>query len=184
MNHTMHFGYDDLFTNTEVLGNNLKRIEIEIRSVSKETLEKMTEHQIVNKIVHDQNKIEPLGIHSNEWHRRNDGTRTQLEISIPFEGSKELFNYQPSQHTHTHPKAIVFESHVVILCQITDSATQFKLDVNNQIDHINEWVSWVNIDVQSYTTNTTNRAYALLAGVKQDIIKRREFLNEIGIPKK
>lgn len=113
---------------------------------------------------------------------------TQLSISVPYTGSRDLWSLQPSTFTmHAYPELNVREAEVTFFSTFRDDQAnpqQIKQQIDSNIRILIEATSQIRNDVVGYNRNIENTVRTVLA---QKIAKAKTAsgaISALGIPMK
>ncbi len=126
-----------------------------------------------------------LGPNPNVWFgegRRINGIRYTLEV--PFEGNAELFEYTPSQRYvgGTLPAATINGGKLILTSDrlATDSGEVAKRGFNTVLDEVEQWLRWVDNDVQAWLARLDGVARARIQERRERLLSAQSAAASMG----
>jgi len=108
---------------------------------------------------------------------------TSITISIPFEGSAELFRYQPSTFTYTPPRGRIVEREIQLTYQMpSQDPESLKSMYEGDLESIQKYTGWANRDVSAFNNFLAQVAQQGIGRRKQKILADRDMSAVLGIP--
>ncbi|OPX63467.1 hypothetical protein [Methanoregula sp. PtaB.Bin085] len=118
-------------------------------------------------------------------------TGTEILISIPFEGSSELFQYHGSTYSMSPPEGIVSDNKLFISIIIPpggSSEQRITEEISRQLDsnisQIERNIGWVNTDIKSYNDQLLTFIQNQIQTRKEKIQKDARIAASLNIPLK
>ena len=104
-----------------------------------------------------------------------------LEIVIPFLGESLLFNYRPSTVKGPKPRGKIENDRVILEYDIIDSDRD-KFNYSTDLDALQDYLSFVEIDVNRFNAWLENNIPNLLLRRKIQSEERNKFVDDLNIP--
>jgi hypothetical protein len=91
---------------------------------------------------------------------------------VPFTGDATLFKCKPSQFSFNPPHALIENSELIFEYDRADRAVEAtKTTFDNDLRNVNQWVGWVNSQVESFNNQ-------LLARLREELTNRRQRISD------
>ena len=175
------YTYERFFNNEDILGNRLSMAKSYVVSLPENKVIDPIEDQIINGVVDIYKAAEIyLYVERKEIVKKNPEF---IEIAVPFEGSRDLFEYRSSTYAFNSPMAKLEVSEIWIRVDIRGKSKEdIESDIETQLNSINKWLDWVNVDVRSFNKNLENSIRELVQARMRDIKQRNDVINSLGLP--
>ena len=108
---------------------------------------------------------------------------TMITVHIPFTGDKDLFHYHPSTYSFNPPSGKVTQDHLELSFQQLDAdGAKLKAAYERDLKSVNEYLGWVQNDLQSYNASLHGCIQQIVAARKTKLSKDRDLETSFGIP--
>src|SRR5574341_27828 len=199
-----------LFSNSRLenyLGKRRREVEEEIEKLNYDYLLQVSEHDLIDYLV-GKYTIEPItllldqkyqhepkdvNIDVSGDHNRSIRNRsqpfyvkgTEIKISVPYLGDRNLFHFQASTYSFNPPRADVIEEEVVFIYHVTKSNFErLKDEINSDIGSLIKHLEWTNRDVGVFNNQLRSFIQDAVSHRKQKLLKDQDLSVSLGIPVK
>ena len=108
---------------------------------------------------------------------------TMITVHIPFTGDKDLFHCHPSTYSFNPPSGKVTQDHLELSFQQLDAdGAKLKAEYERDLKSVNEYLGWVQNDLQSYNASLHGCIQQIVAARKTKLSKDRDLETSFGIP--
>lgn len=196
------FGERDL---REYLGERLSRLQKEVHAEGNNQLLNVNETQYIDYLV-ERYRVDPLILHwddmtvsereelipaerfpfdfgMDEFNRGKRYPKQVITYEIPFTGDRELLRCKPSTSILWTQDLRVQTNNVYIdIVNWRNASDEIKRDATTIIDKLKSQAANVALDVENFNRGLESRARRVLAARKEEILKRMNVLNSLGVP--
>lgn len=173
-------------------------IEQRVNNISEEQFLVATTEELTNYVAEGFSRV-PLKLQEPQLARRElqralcGGIVTDcygLVVSIPFEGSSELWQLRPSRHRPTYPEGEVVtqegasggDLRFEILCPANEDNNRIEKKIKERLEMINYYINEQAADVHEWNESLFRTAEAHINARKGLIMKLDNLIEMIGIP--
>ncbi len=110
---------------------------------------------------------------------------TSVDVEIPFTGNKVGFDIQPTTRNFNNPRAVVGDG--IISFSITGanlSVERVKQEIDETVRSINQHLSWLENDAQSYNSSLESLATQAIERRKEKLLKDKSLVAGLGFKMK
>lgn len=106
----------------------------------------------------------------------------EVAFAIPFVGSPEVFQCEPSQFKSTHPKGIVKDGELRLVYRMTDTDTPVRPRFDRDLAEIEEWLGWLKGDVDRGNDRICTWAKNELEARQKRLAATDDLVGSLGLP--
>jgi len=108
---------------------------------------------------------------------------TKIDFYIPFEGDKELFEYQPSTYTLNPPRGIVTDTNLILTFQITNhNGDAVKAAFQRTLDEIKGYLRTIEKDVVEFNNPIGDKIRTRINSRREKIKNDQGLAASFGFP--
>lgn len=146
----------------------------------------MDEEELIKYFI-DKNSMQPPILHEDKKYIFSEHEictkGISITIAIPFEGDPNLFYYAPSRYTHSRPCGDIEGMEIHLIYQRTEhDAEKLNRDIKNDTHKIQEYLSWVQQDVEQYNNSLEPYIRYVIKLRKEKLKKDLDLVSSLGIP--
>jgi len=108
---------------------------------------------------------------------------TRLAVRVLFTGDAELFHYTPSAWSPAQPEGEVVNSELRLSYEVLDESEEtIKSWLHGVIARVEQYLSWVAVDIARYDESLQRGIAAAISERKQHLLKQKGLVAALGIP--
>ena len=114
-------------------------------------------------------------------------TAARISLRIPYSGGSSLFWLTPSTYNLNPPRGYVHEDSVVVSCLVPTDVLSREQDraiteLRRMIDSIEEWINWVNRDIDEWTTQLRAVIDTAIKDRRKILLEMRKIETKLEVP--
>lgn len=107
----------------------------------------------------------------------------RVEVAIPFDGDKKLFDAKPATFTTSPPYAVVLDQELRLVYEdVSLDADALRTRIDRDIDAIEKYVGWIHELSDPYDRELPGLIRAAIKDRKERLLKGRNTVAAIGLP--
>jgi hypothetical protein len=110
---------------------------------------------------------------------------TRMEISIPFEGDPQLFQYQPLTSNYTPPKGIIRNNNLELYIDyLQPNEEEISRQYQSKIEQINNYLGWQKKEIDAFQNEIVKFLRESIENRKKKILSDKKIAACLNIPLK
>jgi hypothetical protein len=128
---------------------------------------------------HSEEYVERRGTFGDHFNKK----MLRINITVPIQGSAELFNYQPSTHQLNPPQGETTSNGVVLtFLDDGEDPDKFKNVYQGVLNKVKEYCVWIEKDIEQYNNQIKQLIKDSVVLRKTTLDKNENFIDQLGIP--
>jgi hypothetical protein len=108
--------------------------------------------------------------------------RSYLTFSIPFQGFRRLFSFQPSTFSYNPPRAVIHGNEIRITILDEGKSDKIKSVLDREIQNIQQIIGWQKEEIDRWNNQVFELVRAAYEGRKEKLLRDINTVSSLGFP--